>query len=243
MDSALYQKHYDVQKKHWWFVAKQQIVMSMIESFFKKDSFYNILDAGCGCGLMLTELQKIGTVSGMDFSEDAIQFSKKHFNGLVKKGELPGNLPYRQESFDLIVALDVVEHIEDDIGALKSLNTLLVKNGCGLFTVPAYMFLWSEHDDINQHKRRYTKTEFRKKIEEAGFVIEKISYYNAFLFPLIFLLRTISRFFKTGTSGDLDLPGRFVNYLLLKIFSFERFFLKYMNFPFGVSVIAMVRKS
>lgn len=242
MDEAVYQNHYEVQEKHWWFKAKKQIIMSMIRQYANLSSTKKVLDAGCGTGLMLNELKAIGEVSGMDFSDDAIQFSQKKFAGVIKKGELPSNIPYANNSFDLLIALDVVEHIEDDVGALTALRNLLTPQGLAVLTVPAYMFLWSDHDVVNQHKRRYTLSEFETKIKKAGFKIEKISYYNTFLFLPAFLVRTVNKLLNRHSGTDTDLPGKLTNFILFKIFNLEKFFLKYINFPFGVSVIAVVRK-
>ncbi len=240
----MYKDHYEAQSKHWWFVAKKEIVLKTILNSVKNlnPDHAKILDAGCGCGLMLNDLQKLGQTSGMDFSEEAIHFSQKIFSGVIKKGNLPNEVPFSENYFDLLIALDVIEHIDDDIGALKTFFKILKKDGYGVLTVPAYMFLWSEHDEINHHKRRYTLTEFRNKIVRAGFKIEKISYFNTFLFPIILLIRNFNRLLRRKSLTDVDLPNQSVNFILFKIFSLEQYFLKYFNFSFGVSILAVIKK-
>jgi hypothetical protein len=104
------------------------------------------------------------------------------------------------------------------------------------------MFLWSEHDVLNEHKRRYTLEELKGKLIDAGFTIEKISYFNTFLFPLISLVRMINNLLKRKGASEIDLPHPAINYIVEKIFSLEKYFLRIMNFPIGVSVLAVVRK-
>lgn len=243
MDKSYYRIFFQVQKKHWWFVTKKKIVLDLIQHYvLAQDGGLRILDIGCGSGLMLNALEQVGETSGMDMSDEAIGFSREIFGGTVKKGFLPGNIPYDNEYFGLVTALDVIEHVEDDRSALKAIHAKMVPGGQAIITVPACMFLWSEHDVLNEHKRRYTCSELREKLIEAGFTVEKISYFNTFLFPAISLVRLINNVLKRKGGSDVDLPSPIVNYVLEKIFSAEMFFLRFMDFPIGVSVLAVVRK-
>jgi SAM-dependent methyltransferase len=243
MNKNYYAIFFEVQKKHWWFVAKKKIVLDHIQRFLSPQfGDLEILDIGCGSGLMLNSLEKIGKTSGMDMSDDAIAFSQKIFSGTVKKGLLPNNIPYDKESFSLITALDVIEHVEDDRATLKAIWERLEYGGRAVITVPACMFLWSEHDVQNEHKRRYSLTELRIKLLEIGFKIDKISYFNTLLFPLIATARIIHNIFKSTKGGGIDLPSAPVNFILEKIFSLEKFILRFVDMPIGVSVIAVVRK-
>lgn len=243
MNKNYYEIFFEVQKKHWWFVAKKKIVLDFISRFvlFRSDE-NEILDIGCGSGLMLTALEQIGKTSGMDMSDDAIGFSRQIFQGVVKKGFLPNNIPYTQETFSLITALDVIEHVEDDLASLRAIRELLISGGKAVITVPACMFLWSEHDVLNEHKRRYTREELRAKLLKAGFTIEKISYFNFFLFPLILLVRLINKLMRRNGTGDVDLPPVLINFFFEKIFGLEKYVLRFLDLPIGVSVIAVVRK-
>jgi len=241
MNIQMYRTHFEIQKKHWWLVTKKKIVLSFIERYTKKPA-PAILDIGCGSGLMLNALEKLGQTHGMDMSDEAIAFSKEIFSGTVKKGSLPNDLPYPEKSFDLITALDVIEHVDDDVAALKSLHARLTDHGKMVITVPACMSLWSAFDTQNEHKRRYSRTELKSKILEAGYSIEKISYYNTILFPVAYVVRKLNNLFKKDGASDLDMPGVITNFILKKIFGLEDFFLKFINFPIGVSLIAVVRK-
>jgi 2-polyprenyl-3-methyl-5-hydroxy-6-metoxy-1,4-benzoquinol methylase len=238
----MYRLFFQVQQKHWWFVTRKKIVLAAIDSYVDKNIKLKILDIGCGSGVMLTALEKLGQTFGMDMSDEAISFSKEIFNGKVEKGFLPDQLPYEPDFFNLITALDVIEHIDQDVESLQVIYSLLNSEGKAIITVPAYLFLWSKFDDLNEHKRRYTLTELRTKLIIAGFTIEKISYYNTLLFPIVFLVRLLNNILQRDGASDIDIPNSFLNYILEKVFSLEISILRWINLPFGVSILAVVRK-
>jgi len=242
MNINMYRIFFDIQNKHWWFVTRKKIVLDAIGRYINRSESTKILDIGCGSGVMLKALDEIGHVYGMDMSDDAISFSKEIFDGDVKKGYLPDKVPYQENYFDLITALDVIEHIDHDVESIETMRALLATGGKAIITVPAYMFLWSSFDEMNEHKRRYTRPELKAKLEQAGFTIEKISYYNTLLFPVIFVVRMLNNLLKRDGASDVDMPSRPVNFILKKIFGIEKYLLRYLNLPFGVSVLAVVRK-
>jgi SAM-dependent methyltransferase len=238
----MYRIFFEIQKKHWWFVSKKKIVLDTIDRYLKKDKNANVLDIGCGSGLMLNALEEIGHTYGMDMSDEAIDFSKEIFDGNVAQGALPDQVPYEDNFFSLITALDIIEHIDRDVDSLKVMRNLLAPEGKIIITVPAYMFLWSSFDEINEHKRRYTLTELKTKLIQTGFTIEKISYYNTLLFPVVFVVRMLNNILKRDGASDIDMPSPPVNFILGKIFGFEKYLLRFLNLPFGVSIIAVVKK-
>ena len=242
MNIDMYRIFFKIQKKHWWFVTKKKIVLDMVDRYFTGSDDAKVLDIGCGSGLMLNALEDVGQAYGMDMSDEAINFSKEIFDGTVEQGALPDHVPFEDNFFDLITALDVIEHIDDDIASLKAMRSLLTRGGTVVITVPAYMFLWSSFDEMNEHKRRYTRPELKEKLIQAGFTIEKISYYNTLLFPVVFVVRMLNNILKRDGSSDIDMPSRPVNFVLGIIFGFEKYLLKFLNLPFGVSVIAVVKK-
>ena len=242
MKLEMYKIFYEIQKTHWWFVVKKIIILEQIKKYFNKSENSKILDIGCGSGLMLNSLNQFGKTYGMDNSVEAVKFSKEIYNGEVRIGNLPTDLPYSVKIFDLIIALDVIEHIECDIESLEAINSLLKSDGMAIITVPAYMFLWSSFDDINEHKRRYTLNELKNKLIKANFKIVKISYYNTILFPIIYVIRKMSVILKKDPWSDLKKPNKIINYVLTKIFEIEKYLLREINFPFGVSIIAIVKK-
>ena len=242
MNIEMYRIFFEIQKKHWWFVTRKNIVLDFIDRYLTKSDEIKVLDIGCGSGLMLNALEEVGQTFGMDMSDEAISFSREIFNGRVEKGSLPDQLPYQDNFFNLITALDVIEHINNDVDSISAIRSLLVPGGKAVFTVPAYMFLWSAHDEMNEHKRRYTLLELNEKLVQAGFTVEKISYYNTFLFPVVFMVRMLNNVLKRDGASDMDMPGSALNYVLKKIFGIEKYLLRVFNLPFGVSVLAVVRK-
>lgn len=242
MNTEMYRMFFNVQTKHWWFVTRKRIVLDTIDRYLEKPGDLKILDIGCGTGVMLNALGDKGKVCGMDMSDEAINFAREVFSGPVERGSLPDDVPYEKNSFDLVTALDVIEHVDRDLDSLETIHSLLAPGGKVIITVPAYMFLWSAFDDLNEHKRRYTRPELERKLEEAGFRIEKLSYYNTFLFPVVFAVRMLNKLLKRDGASDVEMPGRAVNSILEAVFGVEKYMLRYVNFPFGVSVLAVARK-
>ncbi len=244
MEKHLYAEHFDLESKHWWFVSKKKIIESFLKKYIPQKNDRKILDAGCGAGLMLKKLQIYGKTYAMDFSEDAVEFSKKKFNGEVRRGWLPENFPYLDQKFDAIICLDVIEHINDDQKSLRILKDHLSDDGIMIITVPALQLLWSKWDDLNHHKRRYSKKQLEQVILNAGLKIDRITYYNSLLFLPVFLIRIIKNIIKSDSEkSDTDLPNSILNWILEKIFSFEKWLLHVISFPIGVSLIAVVRKN
>jgi len=232
-----------VEKNHWWFVGRRKIIASFITRYLQNNS--KILDIGCGPGVEIKFLERYGKVVGIDSSPEILNFCKEKGieNVILGKAE---NLPFLNNSFDLATALDIVEHVEDDSKVIKEIYRVLRKGGLALITVPAFKFLWSDYDKFAGHWRRYNKKELEQTLTEAGFSILKISYFNIFLFLPIFLIRKIKNILKSAikfsSAQELKCPPRLINKILSLIFSSERFLLRLLNFPFGVSLIAITSK-
>jgi len=201
-----------------------------------------ILDTGCGTGVMLPHLKLFGKVTGIDSSITALNFSKKGGSYFLLCASIE-NMPFKENIFGIITALDVIEHIENDIKALKEINKILGEKGIILITVPAFKFLWSRHDEINQHKRRYTRKKLREKVEASGFNVLRITYANLFLFPFIAFVRFLEKFKRVKFKSDFDRKiSSVLNKILIQIFSFEKYFLRKFDFSIGVSLICVARK-
>jgi SAM-dependent methyltransferase len=242
MNTEMYRIFFEIQKRHWWFFTKKNIILDTISRNLDNKKDLCILDIGCGSGLMLNSLEKLGMTSGMDMSDEAISFSREIFSGTIRKGALPSEVPYPNDQFDLITALDVIEHIDDDQASLERIRSLLKKDGKCILTVPAYMCLWSKFDELNEHKRRYTKKQLLEKLELSGFKVEKLSYYNTLLFPIVYIIRKLNNILHRNGSSDVDMPNPFLNSVLKMIFGIEKYLLRYCNMPFGVSIIAVLKK-
>ena len=242
MEEELYRKFYEVETKHWWFSARKDIVMDVIKRRIGLPRGAKVLDFGCGTGAILTELSKEYQAYGTDTSALAIEFC--HQRGLANSFCCTlETFPHPEMKFDLVTMLDVIEHIDDDSATLRQALRFIRPGGHLLVTVPAYQFLWSNHDELNHHKRRYTRSGLKKVMEQNGFTVEMLSYYNTFMFPTALLERIVEKFAKVGSDTTLKIPFHPLNQLLRLVFGWERFFLRNITFPFGLSVIALGRRS
>jgi SAM-dependent methyltransferase len=241
MEAKLYQEMYEIEGQHWWFRARRDILISLISKYIP---YGNILDVGCGTGFILETLQKNESkykVWGVDVSEIAIQFCQERGLTHVTQGRLENNdLP--KHYFDLMMFLDMIEHLEQDLPSLLQAKQYLNSQGKILITVPAYQFLWSAHDEIHHHKRRYTKKQITELLHQAGYEVIFSSYFNTFLFPLIAIARLIGNLQNRHHSSDVNLPSRWINQILYQIFGWEKKLLPSLSFPFGVSIICLARK-
>lgn len=242
MDEALYVQHDLLEEDHWWFVGRRRIVISVLRSFLQGGGGgRQLLDLGCGTGGMLRPLGAFGDVTGMDSSRFAIDRARERSGCRVEWGLLPEPTPFDPASFDVVSALDVIEHVDDDEAALRTIHTLLRPGGMFVCTVPAFRFLWSGHDEINHHRRRYRRPELRRKLLANGFRIRKVAYFNFLLFAPIALVRLAGRVWGR-TGSDLEIPSRGINTTLAGIFGAERHLLRLGSPPFGVSLLAVCEK-
>jgi ubiquinone/menaquinone biosynthesis C-methylase UbiE len=243
MKEFLYDDFFQLEKNHWWFIGRRKIVFRLIERYKPTPSI--ILDAGCGTGYTAMQLRQYGKVLAFDSSPAAVEYTKQRGFDSVKQGSMTA-IPYPSEMFDIVTALDVLEHVEDDRSSIVELCRVLRPGGILVITGPAFKFLWSPHDDINLHKRRYTAGEIKEKVESAGLRILKLSYFNSFLFPAIFLARLFRKVFPAANEeakSDFTVFNRgFINTALEKILSVESHLLSHVSFPVGVSLVCVARK-
>jgi len=239
----MYAEMAEMEKNHWWFVGRRAVVFDVLRRHGKKEGKGKLLDIGLGTGFNANLFLKEGyEVHGLDPSEEAIQFAKTIAPSLsVIQAPFPSpEIP--SDTYDVAALLDVVEHLEDDTTALREVHRLLTKGGIALITVPAFMFLWTKHDERAHHFRRYRKAELERVIRAAGLEIELISYYNFFLFPAIVLVRFLGKLLRREEGSDFDKSPGVLNGLFAFLFASERFLLRHMTLPFGVSLIALARK-
>lgn len=182
-----------------------------------------------------------GKISAFDVWEPAIEYAKQKNVADVRFGRIPDSIPFEKESFDMVFAADVIEHLKDDTETLHCLMSYLKPGGWLLVTVPAYPFLWSHHDVAHQHYRRYTQ-----KTLSALFVQLELSaqmtYCNTLLFPLIAAVRLVQKMLKLQSDDD-QIPPPWLNEMLYRIFSAEKFLVGRVPMPFGVSIMAWVKKA
>lgn len=243
MNISEYEEMYKLESFYWWFVARRRLLDSFVSQVAQDFGRPVILDVGCGTGINFSVLGERGTTFCSDFSEEALRFSKSRGIEDLVRSQVE-SLPFASSAFDIVTALDMLEHVDDDLAALKELSRVTNDGGVVVITVPAYGFLWSEHDEALHHRRRYSASELRNKLTNTGFEVERISYYITLLFFPILFVRFIQSVTKTSIhakTSHVILP-KWLNSLLIGILGFERFLLKWINFPFGVSIVCLARK-
>lgn len=230
------------QDKLWWYLGMRSINRSLLDKYLPRKSL-KILDAGCGPGAMLPTLAQYGDVIGVDMSDEALKYAKKC--GKVKKGNIL-NLDFKDETFDLVVCMDVLYHtwVEDETRALKEFNRVFKKGGILLIREPAYNWLRGKEDVGSLTKRRFSKKRLEFLLKEASFKVLKMTYANFFLFPIVLLLRIRSSISPDNIkeSSDFSLPLAFINSLLFNLLKIEGYLMKFTSLPFGSSLICVARK-
>jgi len=232
----------DTEARHWWFVARRSILTSLISGLDLPPAA-RILEVGSGTGGNLQMLSSFGKVSAMEMGASARSIAARKTGGRfdVRAGLCPTEIPFAGEEFDLICLFDVLEHIEADVETLVALKSLLAAGGRVLITVPAYQWLWSEHDEFLHHKRRYSAADLRRKISSADLRLVRMSYFNTLLFPLAAAVRLKDRLLRRREPSGTSTPAAPINGLLRATFSAERFLLRALDLPFGVSLLAVLQ--
>lgn len=234
-----------VEDWHWWYVGRRAIIESfmreIVKTFAAADgSRPRILDVGCGTGGNLEMLSKFGTAEGVDVSDDALEFCRA--KGFTASKGLAERLPFADASFDIATALDVVEHLDDDVAGLREMNRVLKAGGKTLVFVPAHLWLWGVQDDVSNHRIRYTKKQIAERLQTAGFEIERATYANITFFAPILAGRTLMKLTGIRPESENNVNVSALNGVFGKVFAAERFWLKNFNFPFGVSIVIVAKK-
>ena len=203
-------------------------------------NFLRILDVGCGTGANLEMLSQFGKAEGVDVSDDALEFCRR--KGLTVQKGLAETLPYEDGTFDITTALDVVEHLDDDVAGLKEMYRVTKRGGYSLIFVPAFMWLWGVQDDISNHRIRYTKAQIVERLRKAGFTIERATYANWTFFAPILAGRTLMRLTGIKPESENNVNVSALNGVFGKLFSAERHWLNRFDFPLGVSIVVVARR-
>jgi SAM-dependent methyltransferase len=243
MQQHTYPILFKIEKSHWWHTGRRRIIAGFVEKICRDLAVERprILDVGCGTGANLEMLARFGEAEGMDVSPDALAFCRERGLENVRLGAAE-RLPYEDGSFDLVTALDVVEHLDDDMAGLREMHRVLKPGGRAMLFVPAFMFLWGVQDDISHHRRRYTLAGLRRTVREAGFEVERATYANLSFFGPILLGRLLMRATGLRPASENNINVSALNGVLGRILGAESGLLRRLNFPFGVSAICVARR-
>lgn len=239
MEPAYVTVHGEEDRRHWWFRGRLAVVLSVLRRTLESRPA-RLLDIGCGSGNVLEALAEFGEAVGME--QDPRLIAAARARGLdVRHGQLPGDLVVPEGWADVVLFLDVLEHLEDDAAALTTARRALHPGGRVVVTVPAYAWLWSGHDVVLGHRRRYTARQLRRLVEDAGFHVERVTYFNTVLFPPLALLRVGKRWWGR-TGHDLERTPAPLNRALEWCFALERHVVPRVSLPFGSSVLLTGRR-
>jgi SAM-dependent methyltransferase len=247
MDRIAYETFAKLEDTHFWFVSRRRIFFDVLDRALAGRRNLRVLEIGCGAGGMLGPLQRYGTVHGCDIDHEYVAYCKKR--GFERVLCASGyELPFADQSFDLVALFDTIEHIPDDVQALHEVRRLLKPDGVLFVSAPAYQFLWSQNDRIAHHFRRYTRRSLRRTVAAAGLCPVRSTYFNTLLLPLIVpavlwqkLMDRLGRLPPGYNNTSVQVP-RLLNRLFTWVMSSERYWLRWFALPCGHSLIAVARR-
>jgi SAM-dependent methyltransferase len=241
VDTAYELQTHRAEDRHWWYRGRRN-VLDVVLSKLAPAPGARILDAGCGSGRNMVELAGYGTVTGIELSATSVAVARGREVGEVVEGSVL-EMPFADDSFELAVSLDVIEHLADDRGALAELRRVVAPGGKLLVTVPAYQGLWSHHDEINHHYRRYSRRALVEAAESAGWRCERTTHFNSLLLPVAIALRAVQPLNRTRREASLDLwvPPGGLNWGLQQPLNLEAWLIgRGVRIPAGLSLLALL---
>lgn len=237
---------------HWWFATRTWAIERFLDALPKKENL-DVLDVGCGAGNMIHHLARLGRVQGIEVDARPVRIAQARGYD-VRLGDATQKIPFPDVSFDLVTALDVIEHVDADEKILQEARRVLRPGGHLLITTPAFQWLWSHNDDLNAHKRRYTAADLRAKMERVGLRVSRLSYNFFLVFPLAAGMIGLKN--ATGKNAelkshhfdddayqvDMEPVPPALNSILRGVGQAENALLGVMNLPLGTSLIALGQK-
>jgi len=252
MKDEAFQELFDLEENYWWFVGRRRIAFRLLDDYLDRGTESLILDAGCGTGINIIHLnERYGDTIGADISSQGLDFCRERGITKLVRASIE-ELPFKDSSIPLVACFGVIYHkgVKDVNKALRELYRVCESDGNIIVTTPAFEFLRSRHDIVQETARRFSLGEFRREISSVGFKIRKITYWTFFLFPFVFLARMMLKiqYFILGSVRDKppetdlkQIPG-ILNRSLIKIMILESHILREINFPFGVSLLCIGKK-
>jgi SAM-dependent methyltransferase len=245
VDPSLFTTFATIERSHWWFIARRRIVMELVGRYLPPGE--SVVDVGCGTGFILEAAGQRYQAWGVDPSPLAVTMCRERGLDRVAEGSAEDLSMIPKGYFAGVLLLDVLEHLDDDLLALQQARNVLALGGIVFISVPAFKLLWSRHDVVNQHRRRYRLPELEKLLADAGFEVLRISYFNARLFPVAALSRVVFRALGWDPLLQLRVPAPWLNRALARVFEGEKSRLAGPSvrrpYPFGLSILAVARKA
>ena len=248
MKAEFYREYYSLEREHWWFLARKKILQEQIRILFPEKRTLNILNVGAAFGATTIMLQEFGEVVSVEYNKECCEYVKENLKMDFIHGSIT-SLPFQANAFDLVCAFDVVEHVQDDKTAISELHRVCKQGGYVFTTVPAFQFLWSDHDLINEHVRRYKLRKFLDLFDDSVANILYKTYFNFFLFIPVATFRILMSLVKSGNkkgkrrSDNSRVSKGFFSKILYRVFSSETYLLnKRMKLPFGISIMVISRR-
>jgi 2-polyprenyl-3-methyl-5-hydroxy-6-metoxy-1,4-benzoquinol methylase len=238
MERVVYETMAELDQRHWWYRARRQVIAALIRRLVRPPAEARILEIGCGTGHNLAMLGQFGHVDALELDEEARSVAEQRLGRSVMSAPLPEIAGVTDRHYDLVGAFDVIEHIDDDHAALQSIADKIKPGGKLVMTVPAHQWMWSAHDVVNHHKRRYSKASLGKLVEGSPLRLERIGYFNSLLFPVAVAERLASKA-RGKDEADLTLPPAPLNAALERAFAAERHLIGRVPLPPGLSLFAV----
>lgn len=245
MNFKEYKKMEKFEKTYWWHQGRLHLMDKIVRKYLPKKDKLNFLEIGCGTGATLKLLSKFGKITGIDISEKAVAHCrKKGFKDIVLGDINTLDLRMYKNTFDAVFALDVLEHVQDDMEMMTRVRKMLKEDGLFIITIPAHKFLWSEHDEALHHKRRYHSLEITKKLEDAGLKVIKKSHFVFFAFlPIVFFRAWNNIFGKSAypKTSYVILP-KFLNKIAIGFLKLETKMFLNEGLPIGTTLVVIAKK-
>jgi SAM-dependent methyltransferase len=238
MERSVYREMADLDQRHWWYRGRRRVLEELIRREVRPPKDARILEIGCGTGHNLEMLGSYGPVDAIELDDESRAIAERRLGRAVMNAPLPELSGVAEGAYDLIAALDVIEHVDDDAAAVAAIAARLKRGGRLLMTVPAHRWMWSAHDVVNHHKRRYSKPQLKALIENSPLWLDKLGYFNSLLFPLAIADRLFSKA-RGKDDADVRLPSAPLNEALEAIFGAERHLVGRLPLPPGLSLFAV----
>lgn len=243
MQESVYEVDARLEERHWWYVGRRKLFARLIREIGVPVS-EPVLDVGTSSGTNLRMLRDLGFAdrTGLDFSDEAIRWCAEKGLGTVYRGDIT-QMPFSDGAFSLVLATDVIEHVDDDFTALSEVYRVLKPGSTALITVPAFPSLWGLQDEVSHHKRRYRRGPLLARIRDAGFDVERDFHFNYLLFGPIWAARQVFRIYRpSSVASESEVNTPLVNRLLSAVFHLDVATAQRLAPPFGVSILVVARK-